>query len=96
MEENEGVSFDVRRVLVRSLAKKRTIDMPQQILTDNADDILCDPEISVVMEFMGGVEPAASSMIRALENGKTVVTANKMVLATRWEDILAAAKASGA
>lgn len=95
MEENEGVSFDVRRVLVRSLSKKRTIDIPQQILTDNADDILCDPEISVVMEFMGGVEPAASYMIRALENGKTVVTANKMALATRWEDILAAAKASG-
>lgn len=96
MEENEGVSFEVRRVLVRSLGKKRTIDIPQDILTDQAEAVLCDPEISVVMEFMGGVEPAASYMIRALESGKTVVTANKMALASRWDDILGAAKKSGA
>lgn len=96
MEDNEGVSFDVRRVLVRSLGKKRSIDVPQEIMTDCADDVLLDPQISVVMEFMGGVEPAASYMIRALENGKTVVTANKMALASRWDDIISAARKSGA
>ena len=96
MEENEGVAFDVRRVLVRSLGKKRSIDVPQAIMTDKASDVLGDPEISIVMEFMGGVEPAASYMIAALEQGKTVVTANKMALASRWDDILAAAKSSGA
>lgn len=96
MEQNEGIAFDVRRVLVRTLGKKRSADIPQEIMTDNANDVLGDPEISIVMEFMGGVEPAASYMIAALESGKTVVTANKMALASRWNDILAAAKASGA
>lgn len=96
LAENEGVSFDIRRVLVRSLGKKRSADIPQSIMTDCVDDVLGDPEISVVMEFMGGVEPAASYMIRALQSGKTVVTANKMALASRWDDIVAAAKESGA
>lgn len=96
MEENEGVAFDVRRVLVRSLGKKRSIDVPQEIMTDCADDVLSDPRISIVMEFMGGVEPAASYMIRALESGKTVVTANKMALASRWDEIVSAARRSGA
>lgn len=95
IEENEGVAFEVKKVLVRSLAKKRTIDIPQALLTDQAAQVLENPEISVVMEFMGGVEPAASYMIAALRNGKTVVTANKMALASRWDDIIAAAKESG-
>ena len=96
MEENEGVAFDVRRVLVRSLGKKRSVEVPREIMTDCADDVLADPEIKIVMEFMGGVEPAASYMIRALQNGKTVVTANKMALASRWDDIVDATRSSGA
>ena len=67
----------------------------EQLLTASADDVLYDPEISVVMEFMGGTEPAASYMIRALQQGKTVVTANKMALASRWDEIVSAAKESG-
>lgn len=96
MEANEGVGFTVKRMLVRDINRKRSLDLPKEALTDRAEDVLADPEISIVMEFMGGVEPAASYMIRALENGKTVVTANKMALATRWDDILNAAKKSGA
>lgn len=96
IEKNEGVSFDVKKILVRSLGKKRAWEIPDALLTDNADEVLCDPEISIVMEFMGGEEPAASYMIRALSAGKTVVTANKMALASHWEEILAAAKAGNA
>ena len=95
MARNEGVAFEVKKVLVRSLGKKRAANVPETLLTDQPDDLLNDPEIRVVMEFMGGVEPAASSIIRALQNGKTVVTANKMALASRWDDILEAAKRSG-
>ena len=93
---NEGVSFNVKRALVRSLAKKRACGVPQEILTDRPEDVLDDPQITIVMEFMGGMEPAASYMIRALEAGKTVVTANKMALATRWNDIVEAAQKHGA
>ena len=96
IEKNEGVAFDVKKILVRSLGKTRAWEIPDALLTDNVDDVLGDPEISIVMEFMGGEEPAASYMIRALSAGKTVVTANKMALASHWEEILAAAKAGNA
>ena len=96
IERNEGVMFEVKRVLVRSLQKKRACRVPEELLTDQVDDVLNDPQISIVMEFMGGVEPAASYMIRALSAGKTVITANKMALATRWQDIWEAARKHGA
>lgn len=51
-----------------------------------------DPEIHIVMEFMGGEQPAASYIMRALANGKPVVTANKMALATHWTEIVRTAK----
>lgn len=94
--QNEGVSFEVRKILVRSLNKARGAKIPQPLLTDRAEDVLDDPEISIVMEFMGGENPAASYVIRALERGKTVVTANKMALSLHWKEITEAAKLHGA
>lgn len=96
MEKNEGVSFDVRRILVRSLNKKRSWDIPAELLTDRPEDVLEDPQIDIVMEFMGGEQPAASYMVRALGQGKTVVTANKMALASHWNEIVSAAREYGA
>lgn len=96
IEKNEGVAFEIKKILVRSLGKKRSWEIPEQLLTDDADEVLNNPEISIVMEFMGGEEPAASYMIRALENGKTVVTANKMALASHWDEIVTAAREHGA
>lgn len=94
IEKNEGVAFEIRRILVRSLGKKR--DIPAELLTDCAQDVLSDPQIDVVMEFMGGEEPASSYMMAALKNGKTVVTANKMALASHWQEIVTAAREYGA
>ncbi len=96
MAQNEGVAFDIRRILVRSPGKKRSWDIPAHLLTDRAEDVLDDPQIEIVMEFMGGEEPAASYMIEALRRGKTVVTANKMALAAHWEEIVRAAREHGA
>ncbi len=96
MGENEGISFNVRRILVRSMSKRRSADIPEGLLTACAEDVLADPEISVIMEFMGGEQPAASYMMRALEAGKTVVTANKMALATHWNELIRAAREHGA
>lgn len=96
IERNEGVAFEVKKILVRSLAKKRSWEIPAHLLTDCAADLLENPEIDIVMEFMGGEQPAASYMIRALEKGKTVVTANKMALASHWDEIVRAARENGA
>ena len=92
----EGLRFDVRRILVRDKTRRRAADIPQALLTERAEDVVDSPEIGIVLEFMGGVQPAAEYMIRALRSGKTVVTANKMALASRWSDILAAAWEGGA
>ena len=73
-----GDEIVVKSGVVRDLSKDRGLDI---ILTDNADDILDDPEIDVVVELMGGVEDAFVVVKRALENGKAVVTANKALLA---------------
>ena len=92
IEENEGVGFEVRKILVRSLNKSRAWAIPSSLLTDRPEDVLNNPEIDMVMEFMGGEQPAASYMVRALENGKCVVTANKMALATHWTQIVRTAR----
>lgn len=92
IERNEGVSFEIKKILVRNVGKARGAQLPDGVLTDRAEDVLDDPEIAIVMEFMGGENPAAAYLIRALENGKTVVTANKMALALHWQEIVDAAK----
>ena len=91
----DGLDLVIRRALVKSIPEART-DVPREILTEDAEDIFRDPEISIVCEFMGGERPAADFMRRALEAGKTVVTANKMALALRWDELQQAAEASGA
>ena len=92
MEKNEGVAFEVRKILVRSVGKSRAWAIPSELLTDRPEDVLENPEIHIVMEFMGGEQPAASYMMRALANGKHVVTANKMALASHWTEIVRTAK----
>ncbi len=96
MEENEGVSFEIARILVRSMGKARSAEIPGHLLTTDPEDVLGDAQIAIVMEFMGGEEPAASYILRALRRGKTVVTANKMALATHWEEIVSTAREHGA
>lgn len=91
-----GFRFSIKRVLVRSLAKKRDIDFPEGVLTDRVEDVLDDPEISIVLEFLGGEEPAHQWITLALERGKTVVTANKVAFALHWHELQKAAKQSGA
>ena len=66
--------------ILRNKNKSRG-DIPGSILTENPDDVLDNPEIDIVAEFLGGTEPARTYILRALENGKTVVTAKKVVLA---------------
>jgi len=91
-----GVRFEVRKVLVRSLAKQRSIDFPENVLTDRVEDVLDDPEISIVLEFLGGEKPACDYIRMALERGKTVVTANKVAFALHWPELHKAAQDSGA
>lgn len=85
--------IEVKKILVRDLAKKRACDVPRETLTTSIDEILNDPEIRVVVELMGGEEPAREYMLRALKAGKDVVTANKLVLALHGRELFSVALA---
>ena len=75
-----GNDIEVSKVLVRNLNKKRDFN-GDVVFTDNIDDILNDESIDIVVELLGGIHPAREYMLKAMENGKHVVTANKDVLA---------------
>ena len=94
MHENTGGVLEIKKVMVRDLTKKRE-DIPQEILTDNWEEILNDEEIQLVIEVMGGVEPARTYIMQAIEAGKQVVTANKDLLAEHGQELLALAEERG-
>jgi len=75
-------NIDIKYVMVNNLSKKRDADLSYMILTDKIDQILADKEVDVVVELMGGLNPAYEYMKAALESGKHVVTANKAAIAT--------------
>ena len=91
----DHVAIRVKKVLVRDVNKARTCSVPQELLTTVPEDVLCDPEIGMVVEFMGGEQPATEYMLTALKNGKTVVTANKVAVALNWHRLQEAAQRSG-
>ena len=91
IEQRVGRSISIKSVLVRDLAKKR--DHLEGIqLTNKVEDILDDPEISIVVELMGGLHPSLEYMLRAMEAGKHVITANKDVVAQFGEQLFATAE----
>ncbi len=79
--ETTGLDIEIVKILNRSPEKDRGIYIPPEKYTQNVDDILNDPEIDIVIELIGGIEPATEYMAKALANGKSVVTANKAALA---------------
>src|SRR3984893_12121844 len=81
LAERAGVTPVLRRVAVRDAARKRDIDLGAVPITDGPVSVVDDPSVGVVVEVMGGIDPATSLIERALERGKTVVTANKAVIA---------------
>ena len=89
-----GRPVNLRRVLVRDRSRPRDVDVPAGLLTTNAEDILDDPEIDILVEVMGGSDPASGYLRRALEAGKHVVTANKEVMAKDGAELMALARAN--
>ena len=96
IKNREEVEIDVRKILVRNKNKKRNVEVDPGLLTDNFNDILNDDGIDIIAEFMGGEEPAFYYLRDALRKGKTVITANKEVIAKHWDELEAEARLSGA
>ena len=96
VEKRTGVKLRIKKALVLDVKIHGGKEVPDEVLTTRKDDILEDPEIQIVCEFLGGEQPAASMMLRALENGKSVVTANKMALSLHFDELRAMARKTGA
>lgn len=87
------VDLQVKRIAVRDLSKPRQVSVPEGILTDNPDELLNDPEIDIVVEVVGGAH-LKPLLLRAMKNGKAVVTANKELIADHGPDLFTAAEES--
>jgi homoserine dehydrogenase len=90
-----GLRLEVTRVAVRSLAKERPVTLPDGVLTLDAAGLAVDPDVDVVVEVIGGIEPARELVLSALKAGKPVVTGNKELLANVGADLFAAAEEAG-
>ena len=90
-----GLDLEVRRVAVRDLARRRAVTLPDGVLTGSVDELIGDVDIDLVVEVMGGLDPAGRLVLSALAAGKPVVTANKELVALRGPELLDAAAAAG-
>src|SRR3989440_741975 len=88
LSRRAGVELCLRRVLVRDLAKRRLIDISPDLLTTDASQILDDPAVEVLIEVAGGDEPMRSYIEQAIQSGKHVITANKVVMAKHGPKLL--------
>lgn len=92
IKEKTETAFALTKILVRDPSRPRNIELAQEIFTTNPDDIIEDPSISIIIELIGGIEPARDYIRRALQSGKYVITANKDLMAAHGEELLSTAR----
>jgi homoserine dehydrogenase len=90
-----GVEIDIARIAVHNLSKDRDLDVAPGVLTNDPEAVVNDPDIAVIVEMIGGIEPARSLILAALKAGKPVVTANKELLANVGKELFEAAESAG-
>lgn len=93
--KRSGYEVEVAKILVRDKNKERGFEVPKEILTTNFNDIIEDDSIKIVIEVVGGIEPAREYMLEAMARKKHIVTANKMLLATGGDELFERADKEG-
>jgi homoserine dehydrogenase len=95
IEARTGLRLEITRVAVRNLSRDRGITLADGLLTRDAMSVVTDPDVDVVVEVIGGIEPARELIVAALTSGKPVVTGNKELLANVGTELFATADANG-
>ena len=95
ISKRSGYKVEIAKILVRDASKPRGIDVSDDIITTDFNEILNDYSIKIVVEVMGGIEPAREYMLAAMSKKKHIVTANKMLLATKGDEIFQKADQEG-
>ena len=90
-----GIRLEVVSVAVRNMSRDRDVQLPEGLLTRDAHAVVADPSIDLIVEVIGGIEPARELIAAALAAGKPVITANKELLANVGGELYAAADAAG-
>ncbi len=93
IERKIGLPFHIKRIAVRDLNKPRGVTVDRSLLTSDAYEVLDDPDVDIVCELIGGVDPAKQYVLHALHNGKQIVTANKEMIAKEGHELMEAASA---
>ncbi|HEX5399534.1 MAG TPA: homoserine dehydrogenase, partial [Verrucomicrobiae bacterium] len=91
-----GVNVTVRKVAVKAFDEPRPYEIPRAAMTTDWREVVCDPDVHVIAELVGGTTLAREIILSALKLGKPVITANKALLSKHGEELFAAAKKSGA
>lgn len=92
IEKKVGSPVEIVKILVRDLTKDRGLEVNKEILTENPDDILKNPDVNIVVELLGGIEPARQYVSQAFKEGKSVVTANKDLIALHGAELFSLAE----
>ena len=95
LESKVNKKVNLKRIVDLDITTDRGVEVKPGVLSTNVDDILEDDEIDIVIELVGGYQPALNFILRAMENGKHVVTANKALLAKHWQEITESAQENG-
>ena len=93
--ERAGCRLEVAKVAVRNPGRDRDVPLPVEAFTADPDDVIDDPDVDIVCELIGGLEPARTLILRAFERSKPVVTANKELLARHGRELFDASDAKG-
>ncbi|WP_027626787.1 homoserine dehydrogenase [Clostridium lundense] len=93
--KRSGYDIKIGKILVKDINKKRDVDVPKEILTEDFNEILEDDSIEIIVELMGGLEPAVDYMLKGMKRKKHIVTANKMAVATKGNILLETSKKEG-
>jgi homoserine dehydrogenase len=93
--DRTGLRLVVQRVAVRNVSRERPVELAEGVLTHDAAAVVGDPDIDVVVEVIGGIEPARELTLQAIKAGKPVISANKELLANVGTEIFAAAERAG-
>ncbi len=91
IREKTGIDLEVKRIADLDIETDRGISIPPGVLTTNASEVIEDPDIHIVVELIGGINPAKEFILKAMDAGKHVVTANKALLATEGGEIFSRA-----
>ena len=95
-KSSQGVDVKVVSVLEKNIERAKALGIDDSVIAGNIEEVVSDPNVDIVVEVIGGIEPAKTFVLKALMSGKTVVTSNKELFAKYWSELEREAKATNA